>query len=193
MVLRGTKNHCKQNTYPGSGINQGPIPQEAANHFHLPSTCCHMQCSFSTLQKSKSISVASISTKKDLCQCQSHPWQLVLRPIFLPAETLASTPGQGVSMCHCTWECLGLPAGQSQTNIASTTERQNENPSLGEFCQTDLSWSHISLSILRNTASAHVQHEMRVHWACLSLGIARHKSLKMEGDDFPDGPFLHTM
>lgn len=58
MVLRGSKKHCKQNTYPGSSINQGPIPQEAANHFHLPGTCRHVQSSFSTLQESKSVSVS---------------------------------------------------------------------------------------------------------------------------------------
>lgn len=58
MVLRGRTKHCKQNTYPGSGINQGPVPQEAANHFHLPGTCRHVQCSFSTLRESKGISVS---------------------------------------------------------------------------------------------------------------------------------------
>lgn len=54
----------KQNTYPGSGINQGPVSQEATNYFHLPSTCCHVQRRFSTLQKSKKVSVSQTSVKK---------------------------------------------------------------------------------------------------------------------------------
>lgn len=114
-------------------------------------------------------------------------------PSFLPAGTLASAPEWGVSTCHCTWECLGLPPGQSQTNMASTTERQNGNPGLGKFCQIDLPWSHLSLSFVHNRASAHVLHRRWEYTEPLSLEIAQHTSLKMERDIFPDGLFLHSV
>lgn len=57
----GTPAHNKKtpstSTYPGSGIDESTVSQEASDHFHLPRPGCHVQCRLPTLPGNKDLNL----------------------------------------------------------------------------------------------------------------------------------------